>query len=100
MASRVTTVLSSGGSIKPIMTIGLRDVGEFVDRNNTRQLRPEVLQVTSALPFDSLVTVMSSELGGEFGSVEDSEEIRTEQPLTQFELMLHVTCTPQKKVHE
>ena len=75
MASRETTVLSLGGSLKPTTTIGSRDVGEVSDRNNTRQLRPEVLQVTSALPFDSLVTVMSLELGGEFGSMEDSEEM-------------------------
>ena len=38
-----------------------------------------VVQVTSALPFDSLVTVMLSELGGEVGGVEDSEEMGTQQ---------------------
>ncbi len=42
-----------------------------------------VVQVTSALPFDSLVTVMPSELGGEFGSLEDSEEMVTKNKLLQ-----------------
>ena len=37
------------------------------------------MEVTSALQFDSLVIVMPSELGGEFGSVEDSEEMGTQQ---------------------
>ncbi len=86
MASRVTTVLSLGGSIKPTTTIGSIEVVEFVDRNNARQLWPEVLQVTTALPFDSLVTVMPSGLGGEFGSMEDSEEMGTQQQLTQLKL--------------
>ncbi len=80
MALRVTTVLSLGGSIKPTTTIGSIEVGEFVDRNNTRQLRPEVLQVTTALPFDSLVTVTSSILGGEFGSLEDPEKLSKPLP--------------------
>ncbi len=71
-------VLSLGGSIKPT-TIGSREVGEVLDGNNARQLWPVVVQVTSALLFDSLVTVMSSELDGEFGSVEDSEEVGTQQ---------------------
>ena len=72
-------VLSLGGSIKPIITIGSREVGEFVDWSNARQLWPVIVQVTSALPFDSFVTVMSLELGGKFGSVEDSEEKGTQQ---------------------
>ena len=43
-----------------------------------------VVQVTSALPFDSLVTVMPSELGGEFGSVEDSKEMVTQKQLNYY----------------
>ena len=81
---RVTTVLSLGGSIKPIITIGSREVGEVLDGNNARQLWPVVVQVTSALPFDSLLTVMPSDLGGEFGSLEDSEEMVTQKQLNYY----------------
>ena len=74
VALRVTIVLSLGGSIKPT-TIGSREVEDFVDRTNTRQFWSEIVQVTSALPFGSLVTVMSSTLGGEFGSLDDPEKL-------------------------